>query len=785
MNESAKRLELDKILSQAAAHAVLEEGRELLLRLEPTAELAEAKRRLGLTEEATILLYTCGAGKIEEFPPCGDSLERAEKGSALSPAELLNIARLLRAARILYGSVRAYAEAPVERMKALTEHLAFDKNLEEDIGQKILNENELADHASERLFSLRSQIRLLGERIRSRLQSYLTGEERRYLQEGIVTVRGDRYVVPVKAEYKRSIRGFVHDRSQSGATVFIEPEEVLEMNNELRSLMLDEREEIERILKELSRRAGAMRAALERDTEVLAEVDSYYARAEYGYSMRCVMPQMGANGVVEIIKGRHPLLDRSAAVPVTLSVGETYRFLLISGANTGGKTVTLKMCGLFCLMAACGLFVPAAEGTRLAVFDGVWCDVGDSQSIEENLSTFSSHIVHIKEILEQATARSLVLIDEPGGGTDPEEGAALAQAVVGALLRRGCRGIVTTHYSALKEFAYAADGIENGCMEFDSADFKPLYRLKIGAPGSSNALLICTRLGLPAETVEEAKSYLSEGARSFAETLRAAEESRIRTEETMRSAEALRRDWESRLAALGKEEEKFRAERERFLTSAKAEARRIVASRTEEAEELLAEMEEIFRKENFSEADLIRARTIRNKMENAPVEEEPVRAVPADASKLKAGDKVLVGSMNAEGVVLSVRREKGTCEVQAGAFRVNAKIADLFTAGRAKTEKQEKKHSVQVTRDLKERPAVHLECNVIGMTAAEALPEVEAFLDGAVLANLPEVRIIHGMGTGKLRAAIHDLLRKNKRVASFRLGKYGEGESGVTVVTLK
>lgn len=785
MNESAKRLELDKILAQAASCAALEGGRALLLAAEPTADLAEARRLLDLTEEASTLLYRCGAGKIEEFPPVADSLERAEKGSALSPAELLAMAKLLRAARILYASVRSYADVSVERMKALTEHLAFDKNLEEDIGRKILNENELSDHASERLYSLRSQIRLLGERIRARLQSYLGGEERKYLQEGIVTVRGDRYVIPVKAEYKRSIRGFIHDRSQSGATVFIEPEEVLEMNNELRSLMLDEREEIERILSELSRAVGGMRAELERDTEVLAEADSFYARAEYGYRLKCVKPALNGNGVVEILKGRHPLLDRNTAVPVTLSVGERYKFLLISGANTGGKTVTLKMCGLFCLMAACGLFVPAAEGTRLSVFDGVWCDVGDNQSIEENLSTFSSHIVHIKEILECATARSLVLIDEPGGGTDPEEGAALARAVLNALLARGCRGIVTTHYSALKEFAYGADGIENGCMEFDASDFKPLYKLKIGAPGSSNALLICMRLGLPQETVDEAKSYLSEGARSFSETLRAAEESRIRTEETMKSAESLKKSWEERLSALGKEEEKFRAERERFLTSAKAEARRIVAARTQDAEELLAEMEEIFRKENYTEADLIRARTLKNKMENAPAEEEPVRAVPVDAAKLKAGDKVLVGSMNAEGVVLSVRKEKGTCEVQVGAFKVNAKISDLFTAGRAKAEKQEKKHSVQVTRNLKERAAAHLECNVIGMTTAEALPEVEAFLDSAVLANLPEVRIVHGMGTGKLRAAVHDFLRKNKRVASFRLGKYGEGESGVTVVTLK
>ncbi len=782
MNESAIRLELDKILSQAASYASLEGGRAILARLEPTSELAEAKRRLDLTEEAQMLLFSCGAGRVEPFPPVEDRLERAEKGSALSPAELLAVARLLRAARLLYASVRGYADAPLPNLRALTEHLVFDQSLEAEIGRKIINENELSDHASDRLYSLRMQIRLLGERIRARLQSYLSGEERKFLQEGIVTVRGDRFVIPVKAEYKRSIRGFVHDRSQSGATVFIEPEEVLEMNNELRSLMLDEREEIERILSELSRAVGAMRAGLERATEVLAEADSYYARAEYAYRLRAVKPALGAKGAVEIVKGRHPLLDQKTAVPVSLAVGERYNMLIISGANTGGKTVTLKMCGLFCLMAACGMFVPAAEGTRLSVFDGVWCDVGDSQSIEENLSTFSSHIVHIKEILEKATARSLVLIDEPGGGTDPEEGAALAQAIVHQLLRRGAKGIVTTHYSALKEFAYRENGIENGCMEFDAEDFKPLYRLKIGAPGASNALLICTRLGLPQETVTEAKSFLSEGARAFSETLSAAEESRIRTEAAQKNAESLQREWEAKLAALGKEEEKFRTERERFFTSAKAEARRIVTERTAEAEELLSEMERIFQKENYSEQDLIRARTLKNKMASAPAEEEPVRAVPADLSALRAGDKVLVGSMNAEGTVLRV--EKGSCEVQTGALKVRVKAGDLFLPPQKRLPAKPQK-TVQVSRDLKERPVVHLECNVIGMTAAEALPEAEAFLDGAVLSNLPEVRIVHGVGTGKLRAAIHAMLKKNRHVASFRLGKYGEGEGGVTVVTLK
>ncbi len=786
MNDHARRLELDKILTACASHAVLAAGKQLLLDCEPVRDVNEARALLELTDEATLLLFTLGAGKVEEFPDCTQWLEAAEKGATLSMAELLGVARLLRAARVLYRSVRAFADERIVRMKALTERLMFDEGLEEDIGRKIVNENELSDHASERLFSLRTQIRQLGERIRARLQGYLSGEERKYLQEGIVTVRGDRFVIPVKAEYKRSIRGFVHDRSASGATVFIEPEEVLEMNNELRSLMLDEQEEVARILAELSRAAGRMRGALTADMAVLAQADAFYARAEYGYRLHAVMPALNGGGRLEIVKGRHPLLDQRSAVPVSLSLGEGHRFLLISGANTGGKTVTLKMCGLFCLMAACGLFVPAADGTRLAVFDGVWCDVGDSQSIEENLSTFSSHVVHIREILEQATERSLVLIDEPGGGTDPEEGAALAQAVVAELLRRGCRGVVTTHYSALKEFAYSQPGIENGCMEFDAADFRPLYRLKIGMPGASNALLICTRLGLPASVVQEARGYLSEGARAFEHTLRAAEESRVRTEEATSRALALQKEWEGRLAQLSREEEKFRAEREKFLASSKAEARRIVNERTAHAEELLSEMEQIFRKQNLTEADLIRARTLKNKMAaQAPAEEAPVRALPVDAATLKAGDRVLVGAMGTEGVVLCVRREKGTCEVLTGSFKVNASISDLYLPAPKKDKKPAPEQKVRVTRDLSPRTGAQRECNIIGMTTAEGVAEAEAFLDAAVVANLPEVRIVHGYGTGKLRAAVHDMLRRHPRVESFRLGKYGEGEGGVTVVTLK
>ncbi len=777
------RLELDKILAAASAYASLEGGRQAVLALEPVTDLAEARRILALTGEAVELLFRLGAGKVEYFPPLGDSLERAEKRATLSCKELTDVALLLRAARVCHNSVHSLADETVSGMKELTGRLVYDKRLEEEIGEKIVGENEVADRASEALSAIRREIRLLNDRIRARLSEYLVGEESKYLQDAVITMRGDRYVIPVKVEYKRSVKGFIHDRSQTGQTVFVEPEEVLEMNNELRSLIIDEQEEVERILSELSHAVGAMRESLERDVALLSETDSYYARAEYAYHLHCVKPELSGRGVVKIVKGRHPLLDQKTAVPVSVSVGETQSFLLISGANTGGKTVTLKMCGLFCLMAACGMFVPAAEGTRLSVFENVFCDVGDSQSIEENLSTFSSHVLNLKEICEQAGKNSFVLIDEPGGGTDPEEGQALARAVLVHLLKKGCRGIVTTHYSALKEFAFETEGVENGCMEFDGASLRPLFRLKIGLPGPSNALLICSRLGLSEDIIEEARGHLSDGARAFEHTVRAAEESRVRSEALLSETEELKKEWEVRLSALEKEEAQLKKEREKLQLTSRAEAKRIVAARTAEAEELLAQIEDIFKKEFVEEGDLIKARTLKNKIADLTLEEEEekTRALPVDPASLKEGDRVYLKSMDAEGTVLSLRREKGVAEVKCGSIQARVRISDLFLPVR----KREEATSVKVTRDLKDRATLPRECNVIGMTVSDALAEVEAFLDSALLQNMSEVRIVHGMGTGALRKAVGEYLRKHKRVESFRLGKYGEGESGVTIVILK
>lgn len=800
MNERAiEKTELNKILLLVAEFAVTDGGKKKVCEILPVSSVSEVKNRLKKTEEGLALLFAHGIAKIEYFPALTEEIGRAQKGSALSCAELLKAENLLRSARIAHRNIKGVNDDTVLLFKELADKLYFDETLEEDIRTKILSDTEVSDYASDKLYSLRREIRLLNERIRSRLAEYLTGTEGKYLQDGIVTMRDNRYVLPVRAEYKRNIKGFIHDRSASGATFFIEPEEVLEMNNELRSLSIDEKEEVARILGELSRRVGFMGDRLLLDMDVLEEIDGIYARAEYCYKLSCVKPEVNGNGVIDIDKGRHPLIDRKKVVPVSVALGKDYRFLLISGPNTGGKTVTLKMIGLFCMMAMCGLFLPAKRAV-VSTFDEIYCDVGDSQSIEESLSTFSSHITNIIEIVDNANEHCLVLIDELGGGTDPDEGQALAKAIVSHLLKSGCAGVVTTHYTALKEFAFEAQGIENACMEFDSDTLQPLYAMRIGLPGSSNALAISRRLGLSESILENALSNLSEGAQKFEHIVRSAEESRIRAEETLTETNRLKAEWQEKLRTLEYEREKLAKEKEKLFVSAKAESRRIINERTAEAEELLREIEEIFAKESVSEADLIKARTLKNKLGDKAYEsdsqDEYVRQyVEIKDGKLKQGDKVFVKNIGQEGIVQSVRPQKGEAEILCGNMRVRSKISDLaavIPTGNAQTvkksakwQKHGKEERVQVKKSLQPKPAPTLEINVIGLTVHEALPEVEAFIDSAVIANLEEVRIVHGVGTGKLRAGIHDFLRKHRNVESYRLGKYGEGETGVTIVKIR
>lgn len=790
MNARAiEKTELNKILTIASQYATLDGGKARLYSTTPANTLSETRKRLQTTEECIELLFSHGVAKIEYFPPFTDEIGRAKKGSSLSCGELLKIENLLRSARIAHTSITSFAGANIRYALDLANAVYYDESLEADIREKILNDSEVSDYASDKLYTIRREIRLLNEKIRARLSEYLTGSEGKYLQDGIVTMRDSRYVLPVRAEYKRNIKGFIHDRSASGATFFIEPEEVLEMNNELRSLAVDEKEEVERILSELSKRTGFIGNELLKDIEILEELDCAYARAEYAYKLSCVCPEINDSGIVQIEQGRHPLIDRKKVVSVSLALGKDYRFLLISGPNTGGKTVTLKMVGLFCMMAMCGLFVPAKRAV-ISVFDEIYCDVGDAQSIEESLSTFSSHITNIIHIINNANEKSLVLIDEIGGGTDPDEGQALAKAIVSHLLSTGAAGVITTHYTALKEFAFSTSGIENACMEFDSNTLQPLYVIRIGLPGSSNALAISRRLGLKESILNDAVNNLSSDGQKFERIVRSAEESRIRAEETLRETNALKAEWQEKLRVLQSEQEKLKKEKEKLSVSAKAEARRIINEKAAAAEELLEEIEKIFAKDSISEADLIKARTLKNRLGDKVFDtqkEEIVRPQfrAATEKDLKVGTRVYVKTINQDGVIQSVRLQKKEAEILCGNMRIRSKFSELSVLIGEEKAQTVKKENVQIKKSLAAKPAPSLEINLLGMTVHEALPEVEAFIDAAVIANLEEVRIVHGVGTGKLRAGIHEFLRGHKNVAEYRLGKYGEGETGVTIVKIK
>lgn len=781
---SLEKLELNKILVSVATFAALEKGKALILSRKPSTDLSEVRRRLDIAEECDKLLYTYGVGKIEVFPDPQDSLVRASKGSALSCKELLDCAALMRSARIAYSSVEKIEEE-LPLTKSLTRNIYFDKRLEDDICEKIISVDALSDHASERLYSIRVKIKSLNSRIREKLAEYASGKYSEFLQDGIVTIRNDRYVVPVKAEHKSHVKGFIHDRSKTGATFFIEPEYILELNNELIALTIDEREEVEAILKALSSRVGAMSEQLEKDIEILAELDARFAMAEYCYSKKCTKPKVNNRGYINIVKGRHPLIDKDEVVPVSVGLGDKYDFLLLSGANTGGKTVTLKMCGLFCLMAACGLYIPAAEGSSVGIFENVFCDVGDSQSIEESLSTFSSHITNIINICDNADDSSLVLIDELGGGTNPDEGQAIAKSVVKHLLDCGAKGIVTTHYTPLKEFAYTVGGIENASMEFDADTLKPLYRIKIGLPGASNALAISRRLGMSKEILDRAESYLSEGARNFENVVRRAEESRIEADKKLSEITSMQREWREKLDKVNAQIAELNREKEKINRSARTESRRIIAERTEQAEEMLAAIEEIFKKEELKEADLIAARTLKNKLKDKAFEEDEEKRqvtdfVPASAQNIRVGISVFVKPMDCRGRVTAFNAAKGEAEVQCGSLKMHLKLKDLLVIG----EEKAKPKSVKVVKKLPKSTPV-LEINVLGMTVEEALYEVDNFIDRAVTDNLEEIKVIHGVGTGKLKNAIAQHLKKHKNVESYRLGKYGEGETGVTFIKLK
>ncbi len=568
------------------------------------------------------------------------------------------------------------------------------------------------------------------------------------------------------------------------------------MINELKPLDTYYRYVSERILSELSRRVGAISKEMRADIALLTETDALYAKAEYAYKRKCVKPLVNAEGRMKIIKGRHPLIPTETVVPVSLELGGETAFLLLSGPHSGGKTVTLKMTGLFSLMVSCGLFIPAAEGSEIAVFEKVFCDIGDAQSIEDNLSTFSSHVSNLVKIVDAADSKSLVLIDDLGGGTDPEEGQALARAVTEYLLKSGCKGIITTHFTSLKEYAYSVDGSENASMEFDAETLQPLYRISLGLPGSSNALSISKRLGLKEEILSRALSFMNEGAKSFENIVRSAEEIRLKAQREYEESHRIRAEWQEKMEQLDAERDKLEKEKENLSVRAKIESRRIINEKTAEAEELLKEIEGIFAKEELTQNDLIRARTLKNRLADKAFADEREGYVKPQYAPMegmpKAGEQVFVPSFGSEGTVLSVDEKKKQAQVQCGGLKLSSPVSSLMRVvgasappNKKKTAKGTGEKKVNVVRYLNRDRVPSAEINLIGLTVQEALTELEAFMDNAVLANFEEVKIVHGFGTGKLKAAVQEYLRKNRRVAEFRSGQYGEGEGGVTIAKLK
>ena len=778
-----KTLEFDKVLNIVSDYCVLHKTAENVKNLCPTSVFDECRLKIAETSEAFELLYKGGVSEIEFYDDFGDALLRAQKGSTLGMGDLLKVARLLKSSRILYSSITS-SNVEAEIIKSYCAGIYVDQYLEDEIKTKILSEDTMSDNASEKLAALRKNLKKLNEQIREKLQSYVRGSNK-FLQDNVITMRGDRYVVPVKSEYKGQVSGFIHDQSATGSTVFIEPTAVFELNNALRAATFEEQAEVEKILADLSHKIGIIADRLTENDRIISLIDGIYARAIYSYKNKCVEPILASDGSIVVKSGRHPLIDGNKVVPVSLSLGEKYNYLLITGPNTGGKTVTLKLTGLFCLMAMSGLFIPAVAGSKISVFDKIFCDIGDEQSIEQSLSTFSSHMKNVIKITENIDKNSLVLIDEIGAGTDPDEGSALARAIIERLIERNSKGIITTHYSALKEYAYKESRITNASMEFDPVTFKPLYKINIGLPGTSNAIEISKMLGLSDDLTKRATELVGKEKTSFENVLKEAEKTRQECKSLKAEIEEIKAKEVAALAEIDKTRDKLNAEKEKFYAQAKAESRRLVNEKLEEADDIINEIKILFDKEELTSGDLIKARTLRNKLEDKKysledVEEKLVNYKPVDPDELKEGDKVYYKNIDGVCTVHAVNRKKGEAEIFMGSLRMKAPFDKLSVVS---TKVDAGKTTVSLKREI--TPSVKTEINVIGYNVPDALEEVSRFLDASILSNLEEVKIIHGKGMKILSSAIHDYLRKNKQVVSFRFGKYGEGEHGVTFVKLK
>ena len=791
MNERTLRvLEYPKIIERLVQYAGSLPGKRLCRELTPSDDPGEIARMQRETTDALGRVYQKGSVSFSGVKDLRDSLRRLEIGSSLNIQELLDVCKLLEAC----GRVKSYSrktneEIPDDSLDQMFRELEPLPSVSGAIRRCILSEDEIADDASPGLRQVRRAMAQTNDKIRSQLNSMVNGSARTYLQEAVITQRNGRYCLPVKAEYRSQVPGMIHDQSSTGSTLFVEPMAVVKLNNDMRELELREEKEIEAVLAELSSRVAESGEAISNDILLLTQLDFIFARAMLSKSYNGFEPDFNQNGIIDIRQGRHPLLDPKKVVPVDIRLGEEFDLLVISGPNTGGKTVSLKTVGLFTLMGQAGLHIPAREHSRLALFHEVFADIGDEQSIEQSLSTFSSHMTNIVSFWEQADGRSLVLFDELGAGTDPTEGAALAMAILSSLHRRGIRTIATTHYSELKVFALSTPGVENACCEFDVETLRPTYRLLIGVPGKSNAFAISSKLGLPDYIIEEAKGHISQEEENFEDVIADLEHTRVTLQQEQEEASRYRKEAENLKARLEQKESRLENSREKILAQAREEAHAILREAKEYADETIRRYNKLggaagASREMEQERNKLRGKiSDLEKNMNQKKQVSPKKEVKA--KELKIGDSVRVLSLNLKGTVSTLPDAKGNLFVQMGILRSQVNLKDLERLDEEVISGPAFKKTGSGKIKMSKSATVSTEINLLGKTVDEALSELDKYLDDAYLAHLPSVRIVHGKGTGALRKAVHNYLRRQKHVASYRLGEFGEGDAGVTIVTFK
>ncbi|MEE0451639.1 endonuclease MutS2 [Peptacetobacter sp.] len=791
-NKSFRVLEFDKIIEALKTKASSSLGLNKIEKLEPSSDFEEVKYRLRETTEAQSILIKRGHINLGGIHDILDKVKRAEIGASLDPGSLLMVADTLRAARVLSNSLSGDGEEedfnyPI--IQSLATSLYIHREIEDAIYNAIVSEIEIADSASSTLRDIRRKIVQKNQSIRSKLNTIISSATyQKYLQDSIISMRGDRFVVPVKAEYRSVVAGIVHDQSSSGATLFIEPMSIVEMNNELRKLKLDEQEEIERILAELSKMIGEIAREIISNQEILEKIDFIFAKGKLSLEMKGIDPKLNKDKSFVIKNGRHPLLDPKKVVANTIYLGDEFHTLVITGPNTGGKTVTIKTVGLFALMTQSGLHIPADFGSSMCVYDNIFADIGDEQSIEQSLSTFSSHMTRIVSILDKVTEDSLVIFDELGAGTDPVEGAALAIAILEDVRMAGAKCIATTHYSELKNYALTKKGVENAAVEFDVETLSPTYRLLIGVPGKSNAFEISKKLGLSEFVINRAKEFINTENIELEDLLQNVEKNRIKAEEDRAEAEKLKTEIQMIRDAEAEKLEKLTNQKEKMMERARSEAFSITRQAKEEVDEIIKRLREL-EQERASKEKNRQIEQLRKELTDSMGSLQPTvksMIVPKVASKeiknLKAGEDVKVITLNQEGTVVSADDKKKEAVVQIGIMKMTLPYKSL----------QRIKNQQQATVTKKTRSVIKAksgrvkgEVDLRGMNLEEATLELEKYLDDATVAGLEQVTVIHGVGTGVLKSGLQDVLKKNKHVKKKRPGGYGEGGVGVTIVTLK